>query len=139
MTGARTVPCDEVMSTRSPCASCSRSAVCGLTSTQLLHIADVSGSGISCSHGRCALEPSPNCSDAYGRKWNGYSDASPSKRGSAYRIADCGLRIADWKVDCGFVGAADFATSSAVFHGSATGDFSFPATSISTSAVARVW
>ena len=33
----------------------------------------------------------------------------------------------------------EFATSSAVFHGSATGDFSFPATSISTSAVARVW
>ena len=68
ITGARSVPCDEVMSTRSPCASCSRSAVCGLISTQLLHIAEVNGSGISCSQGRCALEPSPNCSDAYGRK-----------------------------------------------------------------------
>ena len=34
---------------------------------------------------------------------------------------------------------AHFDTSSAVFQGSATGDFSFAASAISTSAVARVW
>src|SRR6185295_16889433 len=82
--GARTVPCDEVTSTRSPCAMFSRAAVDGLISTQLLHIADVSGSGSSCSHGRCAVDPSPNAVDAYGRKWNGYWDGSPSKTGSLY-------------------------------------------------------
>src|SRR5580765_4225425 len=136
MTGTRTVPCDELTSTRSPCASRSRSAVCGLTSTQLLHIAEVNGSGSSCSHGRCALDPSPNCNETQGRRWNGYVAASPSNCGSTYFIADCGLRIADWIVDCGLAGVADFATSSAVFQGSATGVFSLPASSISTSAVA---
>ena len=54
----RSVPCAEVTSTRSPSPMPSFAAVCGLISTQLLHIADVSGSGISCSHGRCAAEPS---------------------------------------------------------------------------------
>src|SRR5712691_5905712 len=119
------------MSTRSPCAICSRSAVCGLISTQLLHIAEVSGSGISCSHGRCAVDPSPNCCDTYGRKWKGNCDGSPEKTGSLYRIADCGLRSAE----CGFAAATavDLATSSALFQGSAIGDFSFPAISISTS------
>jgi len=36
---------------------------CGLISTQLLHIADVSGSGISCSHGRWASDPSRKALD----------------------------------------------------------------------------
>jgi len=31
-------------------------------------IAEVSGSGISCSHGRCARDPSRNVDEAYGRK-----------------------------------------------------------------------
>src|SRR6185503_12644434 len=53
-------------------------AVAGLISTQLLHMADVIGSGISCSQGRCASEPSRNWFDEYGRKWNGYCPASPS-------------------------------------------------------------
>ena len=58
-----------------PDAMPSRSAVAGLISTQLLHIADVSGSGISCSHGRCASEPSRKAFEGYGRKWNGYCSA----------------------------------------------------------------
>src|SRR5262245_8116610 len=66
--GARTDPCDDVISTRSPLAMFNVSAVCGLISTQLLHIADVIGSGISCSHGRCAAAPSLNACDAYGWK-----------------------------------------------------------------------
>ena len=68
-------PCADATSTRSPSAMPSRSAVCGLISTQLLHIAVVSGSGSSCSHGRCASEPSRSACDAYGRKWNGYCAA----------------------------------------------------------------
>ena len=47
----------------SPSFTPSVSAVFGLISTQLLHIADVIGSGSSCSQGRCASEPSRNCSD----------------------------------------------------------------------------
>ena len=66
--GTRRVPCVEVRSTRSPSLTFSFCAVCGFISTQLLHIADVIGSGISCSHGRCALDPSPNAGDRYGRK-----------------------------------------------------------------------
>ena len=73
----------EATSTRSPSPMPSCAAVSGLISTQLLHIADVSGSGISCSHGRCASDPSRNCGDGYGRKWNGYCCASPSNCGSA--------------------------------------------------------
>src|SRR5262249_18473083 len=107
--------------------------VCGLISTQLLHIADVSGSGISCSHGRCAVDPSPNCTDWYGRKWNGNCDVSPSNRGSTYFAASRDA-AGGWALAVG----CDFASSSGVFHGSDTGDFSLPAISISTSAVARV-
>src|SRR5581483_5417060 len=133
--GARSVPCDEVTSTRSPSAMPIFSAVFGLISTQLLPIADVSGSGSSRSHGRCAVEPSPNAGDAYGRKWNGKSLADPSNAGSFHAgasrpVADGGRPAAG--------GWLDFATSSAVFHGSSIGAFSFPATAISTSAVARV-
>ena len=57
------------ISTTSPSPSPSFTAVLGLISIQLLHIADVIGSGISCSHGRCASEPSKNVLDGYGRKW----------------------------------------------------------------------
>ena len=39
-------------------------AVLGLISIQLDHIAVVSTSGISCSHGRCASEPSRNAWEA---------------------------------------------------------------------------
>src|SRR5579885_2122966 len=91
--GARSVPCDEVTSTRSPSAMPIFSAVFGLISTQLLHIAEVSGSGSSCSHGRCAVEPSPNAGDAYGRKCIGYSLAAPSKRGSVH--------AGGWELDAG--------------------------------------
>src|SRR5262245_65543124 len=115
--GARTLPCDDTTSTMSPCAMPRRPAVPGLISTQLLHIADVSGSGISCSHGRCATDPSPNCCDRYGRKWNGYSLASPSNRGSNQEIADCGLRTSTGSeriADCGIAGGVHFATVSTV-------------------------
>ena len=68
---------------------------------------------------------------------------------------DCGGGL--WTADCGgdCIGrhaaaggltidarglfSVDFASSSAAFHGSAIGAFSFCATSSSTSAVARVW
>ena len=68
MAGARKDPCDDETSRTSPSATPSFAAVCGLSSTQLLHIADVSGSGSSCSHGKCADDPSPNATDSYGRK-----------------------------------------------------------------------
>ena len=58
-------------------------AACGFISTQLHHIAVVSGSGSSCSHGRCASDPSSNACDGYGAKWNGYACASPSNSGRA--------------------------------------------------------
>ena len=61
-------------------------AVAGLISTQLLHIADVIGSGISCSHGRCASEPSRNALEAYGRKWNG--NCRRRRRTAARRTAN---------------------------------------------------
>src|SRR5579884_407065 len=115
------------------------SAVFGLISIQLLHIADVIGSGSSWSHGRCAVDPSPNAGDAYGRNRNGYSAALPSNRGSAYVGPDAAPLGADDRpslVD-DEAGTA-FASSSALFHGSSIGVFSFPATAISTSAVARV-
>src|SRR5262245_806570 len=137
--GARTLPCCDVTSTRSPCAIPARAAVCGLISTQLLHIADVSGSGISCSHGRCAADPSPNCDDGYGWKCSGYCDASPSKKGCSYcAFVCCRFMGGCTRCTAGDGGPALFATSSAVFQGSATGDFSLPATSISTSTVDRV-
>src|SRR4051812_30153020 len=128
--GARSVPCDELTSTMSPSSIFRRSAVCGLISIQLLHIAEVSGSGISCSHGRCAVDPSPNCCDRYGRKWNGNCVASPSNCGSKYLIPRA--TAADEDED-EVAAPCAFAASSAVFHGSATGDLSLPATSISTS------
>src|SRR6516225_78280 len=146
--GARNEPCEEATSTRSPSAMPILAAVCGLISTQLDHIADVSGSGSSCNHGRWAVDPSPNAGDAYGRKWNGYCDGSPSNRGSSNRRDATGgscrpagrfgkrsrlMADGPW-----LVAAALLASSSAVFQGSDTGDFSFPATSIKTSAVARV-
>src|ERR1051325_2516705 len=81
--GARTEPCADAISTTSPSAMPSLAAVCGFSSTQLLHIADVNGSGSSWSHGRCAEDPSPNAIDAYGRKWYGYVLASPANVGSA--------------------------------------------------------
>jgi len=65
---ARTDPCADATSTTSPAAMPSFSAVFELIYTQLHHIADVSGSGNSCSHGRCASDPSRNAVDAYGRK-----------------------------------------------------------------------
>src|SRR5687768_14834738 len=83
MTAAvRRLPCWDVTSTMSPSLIPRRAAVVGLISIQLLHIAEVSGSGISCSHGRCAVEPSRNWFDGYGRKWNGYWSAAPSNSGS---------------------------------------------------------
>jgi hypothetical protein len=76
--GARSVPCADPISTISPSAIPRRAAVWVLISTQLLHIALEITSGISCSQGRWASEPSRNACDAYGRKWNGYCAASPS-------------------------------------------------------------
>src|SRR5580765_5865607 len=58
-------------------------AVCGLISTHVLHIAVLIGSGISCIHGRCAVEPSRNACDEKGRKWNGYCAGSPSNTGGS--------------------------------------------------------
>src|SRR5688572_24121577 len=77
-------PCAEPISTTSPSPMPSFMAVAGLISTQLLHIADVIGSGISCSHGKCAVDPSRNAEEVYGRKCSGYCCASPSNRGSAH-------------------------------------------------------
>src|SRR5580765_5918371 len=57
-------------------------AVCGLISTHVLHIAVLIGSGISCIHGRCAVDPSRNACDENGRTWNGYWLGSPSKLGA---------------------------------------------------------
>src|SRR5262245_53162266 len=85
--GARSVPCDDAISTTSPSAIPSFAAVAVLISTQLLHIADVIGSGISCSHGRCASDPSRKADDGYGRKWSGYCAASPSNSGGANKTA----------------------------------------------------
>src|SRR5260221_12241233 len=77
----------------SPSPMPSLEAVCGLISAHVLHIAVLIGSGISCIHGRCAVDPSRNACDANGRKWNGYCAASPSKEG---------LGIRDWGFE-GFV------------------------------------
>src|SRR4051812_17045481 len=85
--GARTDPTLDVISTMSPWAIPPAAAVFGLISTQLLHIADVIGSGSSCSHGRCASEPSRNAYEAYGRKWNGYCPGSPANDGSVNATA----------------------------------------------------
>src|SRR5262245_63235194 len=93
-TEPRMDPCVDAISTTSPSPSPSFTAVLGLISIQLLHIADVIGSGISCSHGRCASEPSKNVLDGYGRKWKGYSPASPSNRGSSYVCATAGALTA---------------------------------------------
>src|ERR1043165_9815367 len=79
--GAGMDPCADAISTMSPSAMPSFDAVCGLISTHVLHIAVLIGSGISCSQGRCAVDPSRNACDANGRKWNGYCDGSPSKLG----------------------------------------------------------
>src|SRR5262245_12995311 len=78
----RSDPCADATSTMSPSRTPSLVAVAVLISTQLLHIADVSGSGITCNHGRCASEPSRNALEAYGRKCIGYCAASPSNCGS---------------------------------------------------------
>src|SRR4051812_30274138 len=85
--GARSDPRDDVTSSTSPWPICIFAAVCGLISIQLLHIADVIGSGISWSHGRCDTVPSLKVCDANGRKWNGYVAASPSKDGGVNGIA----------------------------------------------------
>src|SRR5262245_46253800 len=85
--GARTVPCGDAISTTSPSPTPSLAAVAGLISIQLLHIADVIGSGSSCSHGRCASDPSRNAEDAYGRKFSGNSLGSPSSSAAACDIA----------------------------------------------------
>src|SRR5437660_4824715 len=69
----------------------SRDAVCGLISTHVLHIAVLIGSGISCIHGRCAVEPSRNACDENGRKWKGYWLGSPSKLGA--RCSGVGARV----------------------------------------------
>ena len=59
-------------------------AVAGLISTQLLHIAEVSGSGISCSHGRCASDPSRNVDRGVRQEVKrDTAPASPSNCGSA--------------------------------------------------------
>src|SRR5262245_17668712 len=79
---ACSVPCAEATSTTSPSASPSFAAVAGFTSTQVLHIADVNGSGISWSHGRWASDPSRKVDDEYGRKWKGNCCESPSNWGS---------------------------------------------------------
>src|SRR5215510_1669163 len=85
--GTRTLPCAEAISTTSPSPTPSFAAVVGLISIQLLHIADVIGSGSSCSHGRWASDPSRNADEAYGRKLSGYSLGSPSSSAAAYDIA----------------------------------------------------
>src|SRR6266508_3835426 len=84
--GARTLPGLDAISTTSPSAIPSFAAVAVLISTQLLHIADVIGSGISCSQGKCASDPSRNADDGYGRKWSGYWLASPSNSGALNAI-----------------------------------------------------
>src|SRR5262249_40245005 len=71
-------------------------AVWGLISTHVLHIAVLIGSGISCSHGRCAVDPSRNACDANGRKWNGNCAGSPSKLGARYSVL--GTRVPDFSV-----------------------------------------
>src|SRR6266702_8771597 len=69
----------------------SRSAVLGLISTQLDHIAVVSTSGNSCSQGRFAREPSPNDCETYGRKQKGKSLTAPLNSGADAAI---GTRLA---------------------------------------------
>src|SRR5262245_47819444 len=85
--GARTLPCADAISTTSPSPTPSLAAVAGLISIQLLHIADVIGSGSSCSHGRCASDPSRNADEAYGRKFSGNSLGSTSSSAAACGIA----------------------------------------------------
>ena len=75
----------------SPSRMPSFDAVAGLISIQLLHIAEVRGSGISCSHGRCASDPSRNALDEYGRKCSGYCATSPANTssGNGHRQCPC--------------------------------------------------
>src|SRR5262245_40592942 len=89
----RTEPFVETMSTMSPSPTPSFAAVAGLTSTQLLHIAEVIGSGSSCSHGKCASDPSRNADETYGSKWIGYFVSSPSNSGSAQAS-----ELGDWAI-----------------------------------------
>src|SRR6185436_2196418 len=98
-----TEPCVDTTSTMSPSPIPSFVAVAGLISTQLLHIADVIGSGSSCSHGRCASEPSRNAEETYGSRCIGYSCASPSNFGSSHARA-----LGDGAIGvCGAAAAAD--------------------------------
>jgi len=57
-TGSVAVPFGVAISVMLPVSSPSRSAVCGLTSTQEIHDVLLTGSGSSCSHGRFAVRPS---------------------------------------------------------------------------------
>ena len=141
-TGARNAPCAEAISTTSPSAIPSRAATPRLTSTQLLHIAVVSGSGSSCSQGRCASEPSSSACDAKGRKWNGYSPASPSSSGPPHAVG-AGVAPARGRPAAAGVGSAlagVCSISSKVCHGIAglSGRISRRPASSSTSGMARV-
>src|SRR5262245_59694787 len=130
--GARTVPCGDAISTTSPSPTPSLAAVAGLISTQLLHIADVIGSGSSCSHGTCASEPSRNADDMYGCRYIGYCCASPSNFGSSHvnelgdgAIGVCAAAIAAGAVphhpplSCASVHASEFADAPGSFMNSA--------------------
>src|SRR5262245_9611835 len=160
--GTCTLPCADAISTTSPSPTPSFPAVAGLISIQLLHIAEVIGSGNSCSHGRCASDPSRNADDAYGRKFNGNSFGSPSSSAAAYAVAlgaaaaEGGTASAVGRLphqppfSCASVHASTsfvidgsamnvaVIISSNVCHGSISGRASFWPTSISTSGIARV-
>src|SRR5256885_7298646 len=86
------LPCADAISIMSPSPMPNRSAVRGLISAQVLHIAVLMGSGISCSHGKCAVDPSRNACDGNGRKGNGDWVGSPSKL--AARYSGLGTRLA---------------------------------------------
>src|SRR5690242_10224249 len=100
----------------SPCAMPSSLAFFSLISTQLHHIPDVIGSGVSCSQGRWACDPSYSICDAYGMKKYGYTVASPSKAGSVHAT---GCPVTDLADEGPFAGA--FKYSSNVFGRPAIG------------------
>ena len=139
-------------------------AVAGLISTQLLHIADVIGSGSSCSHGRCASEPSRNADETYGRKmerillrvavelrlrprpasWATGQSASAAPRAAAGGVPhqppfSCASVHASASGDeAGNFENVAVSISSKVCHGSSSGSPSWRDTSSRTSGVARV-
>ena len=84
------------------------------------------------------MDPSPNASDAYGRKWSGNASAAPSNTGGVHRWGETGGVAGGAVAADSVTGACSSASHDAAASGGSRGRASFAATWISTSPVARV-